>query len=264
MTQQHTTVRRFDFHCHIDLYPDPAAMIAACERSAIVTLAVTTTPNAWPQNRKWTGGNLYVHPAIGLHPEVVGERYDELPLLEAGIRDSRLIGEVGLDGSQQHRKSWKRQIEVFGRVLAEAERLGGRVVSIHSRRAARDVLNSIEEHTTRAHVLPILHWFSGSIADARKAAELGCYFSVNARSLDHETGTALIRSLPDDRLLTETDGPFTSIGDRATTPCDVVTTVERLAAVRSITVQEMAQLVAANAQRVFAFAGLNLEVDTPA
>jgi TatD DNase family protein len=261
MMKDQATVRGFDFHCHIDLYPDPTGIIASCESKQIVTLAVTTTPRAWPQNRKWAGKSLYVRAAVGLHPEVVGERFDELPLLEECIRESRLIGEVGLDGSSQHRKSWVRQIEVFTRVLSVAERLGGRIVSIHSRRAAREALKCVEELTTPAHVLPILHWFSGSSADARRGAALGCYFSVNARSLEHDTGVALARSLPEDRLLTETDGPFTATGDRASEPADVVTTIERLAAARGTTVPEMTRLVSANAQRVFAFAGLSIEAD---
>jgi len=264
MTKGQATVRGFDFHCHIDLYPDPAGIIASCERTEIVTLAVTTTPKAWPQNLKWAAESLYVRAAVGLHPEVVAERYQELPLLEECIRESRLIGEVGLDGSPQLRKSWPRQIEVFSRVLREAQRLGGRIVSIHSRRATREVLECIAEHTTPGHVLPILHWFSGSKADAHKGATLGCYFSVNARSLEHDTGVALIRSLPEDRLLTETDGPFTASGHRASEPADVVRTVERLAAARGMAVPAMARVLATNAQRVFAFAGFEIEIDISA
>jgi Tat protein secretion system quality control protein TatD with DNase activity len=57
------------------------------------------------------------------------------------------------------------------------------------------------------------------------------------------------------------DGPFTSSGNRVAEPPDVVTMVERLAAARRMTVQEMGLLVNANAQRVFAFAGLNVELD---
>jgi TatD DNase family protein len=255
MTEQ-GTARGYDFHCHVDLYPDPLAMIASCERSEIVTLAVTTTPKAWPQNRKWAGHSLYVHPAVGLHPEVVAECYQELPLLEECISESRLIGEVGLDGSPQHRKAWPWQIEVFTRALTAAQQHGGRIVSIHSRRAARDVLKCIGQHTTPDRVLPILHWFSGSVAEVRKGIALGCYFSINDRSLDHDTGIALIGSVPEDRLLTETDGPFTSHGGRPSEPADVTRTVERLAAARKITVSKIGRVLTANAQRVFAFAGV--------
>lgn len=248
------TARGFDFHCHVDLYPDPAGMIASCEKNRIVTLGVTTTPKAWPQNRKWTAGSAYVHSAVGLHPKVVGDRYGELSLLEEYIKESRLVGEIGLDGSPQHRKSWNNQMTVFVRALAAAERLGGRVVSIHSRRAANEVIKALEEHVSADRVVPILHWFSGSIATARKAAELGCYFSVNARMLEHDTGTALVRALPAERLLTETDGPFTSSGDRKSEPLDVVSTTERLAAARSVSTDEMTKTIATNAGYIFTFA----------
>src|SRR5687768_17992867 len=43
-----------DFHCHLDLYPDHAAAVAECERGRIYTLAVTTTPKAWPRSEEHT------------------------------------------------------------------------------------------------------------------------------------------------------------------------------------------------------------------
>lgn len=48
----------------------------------IATLAVTTTPRAWSQNLRWTAQNRYVYAAVGLHPEVVGDRHAEITLLE--------------------------------------------------------------------------------------------------------------------------------------------------------------------------------------
>jgi len=248
--------RGFDFHCHVDLYRDPAATIAVCDKNQILTLAVTTTPKAWPQNQKWTARSAYVHAAVGLHPEVVGDRYAELPLLEEYIKQSRLVGEIGLDGSPQYRRSWHNQMTVFVRALTAAQRLGGRVISIHSRRAANDVIKCLEQHVSPRRVLPILHWFSGSMIAARRATELGCFFSVNARTLEHDPGVALARSLPTDRLLTETDGPFTSVGDRSSEPADVIITAERLASARGIPVVEMRKVLSANAERVLSFAGV--------
>lgn len=258
-----TSPRGFDFHCHLDLYPDPAAMIASCVKDRILTLAVTTTPRAWPQNRKWAAGNAYVLTAVGLHPEVIGSHHSEVALLEEYMKDSTLVGEVGLDGSPQHKNSWGKQVEVFGRALSTAQRLGGRVVSIHSRRAANEVVNCLEERITADRVLPILHWFSGSIGAARKAAELGCYFSINRRSLGHDAGLALIRSLPADRLLTETDGPFTAVGSRKSAPADVVETTRALAEARGTSTAEMAHIVTANTARVLTFSGLTMPADTP-
>src|ERR1700688_3661491 len=95
--------RGFDFHCHVDLDRDPVDLIRRCDDARIVTLAVTTTPRAWRQNRVWTANSRCVHAAVGLHPELAAQRHDEVGLLEEYMRESRFVGEVGLDGSPNHR-----------------------------------------------------------------------------------------------------------------------------------------------------------------
>lgn len=245
----------YDFHCHLDLLPDPEAAIADCEKHRVVTLAVTTTPRAWAQNKRWTAGKQYVFAALGLHPELVGERHQEIELLEQLMPESPFIGEIGLDGSPPHRATLVMQQQIFIRVLRTAQLLGGRVASIHSRRAARDVLECLETHTTIARVLPILHWFSDGISTAKRAVEQGCYFSVNQRMLASESGIALVRSLPANRLLTETDAPFTETNGRKNEVKDVLATASALARVRGMAAAEMSEALHANAARVFAFAG---------
>jgi TatD DNase family protein len=228
----------------------------ACETARIVTLAVTTTPKAWDQNRKWTSGKRYIHAAVGLHPELVGDRHAEIDLLERLMVETPFIGEIGLDGSTPHRASLPAQRTVFTRVLKEAQRLGGRVLSIHSRRAAKDVVECLTANVSTDRVLPILHWFSDSVSSAERAARCGCYFSVNHRMLESAAGLALVRALPADRLLTETDAPFTMVGNRKAEPSDVVDTMARLAAARSVTLEAMTATLNANANRVFAFVGV--------
>jgi len=249
-------IRGVDFHCHVDLHRDPPALIAACEKERILTLAVTTTPKAWPQNRKWTAASQYVYSAVGLHPELVGERRDEIGLLEEYIGESRLVGEIGLDGSPQHQSSWEVQVDVFVRALRRAQEFGGRVVSIHSRRAADEVISLIAKHTTRDRVLPVLHWFSGSQSAANKAVAYGYHFSINQRMLEHKAGISLVRRLPQDRLMTETDSPFTSQEGRPAVPSDARATVHKLAFVLSADERELHETVLKNTENVLRFAGL--------
>jgi len=253
-------IQGFDFHCHVDLHADPVSVIDECVRRQIVAVAVTTTPKAWRQNREWVGLNGYVHVAAGLHPELVGERYAEVGLLERQIRESPFVGEVGLDGGTQHRKGYEKQKEVFRRVLDTAQEAGARVLTIHSRRAAHDAVREIENRTDRNRVLCILHWFSGSPADARRAVSAGCYFSVNHAMLRNERGRALVKTLPADRLLTETDSPFTTIENRKSVPWDVIATTSQLAEVRGVTAEEMSAAVRENADKVLKFAELELPV----
>jgi len=176
-------------------------MCAACEEARIVTLAVTTTPKAWSQNRKWTAGKRYVHSALGLHPELVADRHGEVALLEQFMAETPFIGEIGLDGSAPHRASLQAQRSVFARVVREAERLGGRVLSIHSRRAAKEVVECLTTNSSVERMLPILHWFSDSAATARQAVRAGCYFPINHRMLESASGLTLVRAIPADRLL---------------------------------------------------------------
>ena len=242
----------FDFHCHVDLHEDPKAIIARCETEKVFTVAVTTTPKAYPTNAEWTGGSGYVVPAIGLHPEVAGERFYELPLLLSGIQQSAFVGEIGLDGGPQHKRSYPKQLEVFSQALRTAQSEGGKVVTIHSRRAARDVINLIEKLTTPDRVLCILHWFSGSRSEMTRAAKAGCYFSVNANMLDNENAKLLLAAMPIDRVLTETDAPFGQTEERPSVPWDAVGTAQRLAA-RYMCDQS---LIHETAVRVLRFAGV--------
>jgi len=253
------SARGFDFHCHVDLDRDPPTFIAQCEKERIVTLAVTTTPKAWPQNRTWAKQSDYVLPALGLHPELVATRYNELELFNAAADETRFIGEVGLDGTGEHRRSLPLQQEIFGSILDLAQRLGGRVVTIHSRWTVSEVLELIAKHTTNDRVLCILHWFSGSLSLAKQAAGLGCYFSVNGAMLANERGRTLVESLPESRLLTETDSPFTAVGTRPSAPWDVVPIAEKLANIRGISSQQMNDVINDNARGVLAFGDVHIK-----
>lgn len=251
-----TTIRGFDFHCHVDLHPNPPDLIRECEERRIAVLAVTTTPKAWPQNYAWTKTCKFVHAAAGLHPELVGQRSSEIGLLEEAIANTQLVGEIGLDGSPQHRSSYSKQKEVFRRSLVSAQKHGGRVITIHSRRAARDVIEAIEDHTDPSRVLCILHWFSGSHSELLRATKLGCYFSVNSAMLRHERGLKLVRSIPRDRLLTETDFPFISVNGRKAEPWDTVNMYEQFSKALGDSYSDIEQQLAKNAGKVFQFADI--------
>ena len=80
--------------------------------------------------------------------------------------------------------------------------------SVHSVRTATMVLDMIEKHLQPDRGRVVLHWFTGSKAEALRAVDLGCYFSINAEMFKSDRHRSTISSLPLDRILTETDGPF--------------------------------------------------------
>lgn len=241
-----TGVRYIDFHCHLDLYPDLLAAINESVREQIFSLAVTTTPKAWPRNYALTKETRYVRAALGLHPQVIGERAHEIALWERYLPEARYVGEVGLDAGPKFYRSFESQTRIFTRILCCCAEIGGKILTIHSVRATAKVLSLLELYLPQDRGTAVLHWFTGTQSEARRAVELGCFFSINAEMLRDERRRALIRALPCDRLLTETDGPFTQVGGRPSRPADVRLTLEALALCRGVSTETITETISTN------------------
>lgn len=236
-----------DLHCHLDLYDDFPNVVTEAERAGVRTLAITTTPRAWSRNRDMTSGLRYVRPALGLHPQLVGENTSrELALWEKYLVEARFVGEVGLDAGRQYWHTLDQQKSVFEHVLRSCASAGGKVISVHAVRSAQIVLDMIEAFLPPDRGRVVLHWFSGSTSQARRAVELGCFFSVNMPMLTNERGRDLIMRLPRDHILTETDGPFTRHGDRPSRPSDVGRHLEVLGEVLGLAPRDIAVTIATN------------------
>jgi TatD DNase family protein len=238
--------RWVDLHCHLDLYRDHEALVTECDGEAVATLTVTTTPKAWPRNREIAAGSRHVRVALGLHPQLVAEREGELALFERYLRDARYIGEVGLDAGARFYRSFAAQERVFEHILRACAEQGGKIITIHSVRAASKVLRHIESSLPPGRARPVLHWFTGTAADARRAVELGCYFSINPEMLRSSKHQAMVSEIPADRVLTETDGPFVQADGRPIRPRDVARTVAALAALRGTSTETMAGQIVSN------------------
>ena len=132
-------------------------------------------------------------------------------------------------GGPRFYKSLDLQKQVFQRVLMLCDQTGGKILTIYSVRTATTVLDMIEKHLRPNRNRAVLHWFTGSKAEAHRAIDLGCYFSINAEMFKSDRHRSTISSLPLDRLLTETDGPFCKKNGLPVHPKDVVNVVELLA-----------------------------------
>lgn len=237
-----------DFHCHLDLYPDPAAAAANAQASNVAVLSVTTTPTAFVGTRALAAGNPLIRTALGLHPELAHQRSHELNQFDRLLPEAEFVGEIGLDGSQRFRQTRTQQLEVFDHILRSCADAGGRIMSIHSRGSVPTVLrslNAVPEAGT-----PVLHWFTGTVGQAESAVESGCWFSVGTQMLTSPKGRALVQALPRDRILTETDGPFTAVGARAAEPADVSATLNLLATLWEVTVSDSRDQITSNLQSI--------------
>ncbi|MRV70682.1 TatD family deoxyribonuclease [Duganella sp. FT92W] len=235
-----------DFHCHVDLYADHLAIIDECDQAKVATLAVTTTPKAWQRNQELAASSKFVRVALGLHPQLVAERASEVNLFEKLLEYTPYVGEVGLDAGPQFYSSFPEQERIFLRIISACVEQGGKILSVHSVRSVGKVLQHLERLRFAHHGQAVLHWFTGTAAEAKRAAELGCYFSINSEMLKSPKHRSLITKLPRDRLLSETDGPFVTYVDRPARPVDVASTVANLAEALNITPEATRVLIIRN------------------
>jgi TatD DNase family protein len=233
-----------DFHCHLDLYPDPHKMAAECHDRGMTVLSVTTTPSAWEGTRALADNKGGILTALGLHPQLVAERGSEVRLFDARLSETRFVGEIGLDGSPEFRASWDEQIKVFEHILNRCAAEERSILSIHSRRAAGAVLDRLLHFDVADRA--ILHWFSGSSRELNRAIELGCWFSVGPAMLQGKNGSALAERLPKERVLTETDGPFAQLNGRSLRPWDVELAVQALATAWGLETHETENAIQGN------------------
>jgi TatD DNase family protein len=221
-----------DFHCHLDLFDTPERVAAQCEEDAIYVLSVTTTPKAWRKTAALGKGRRYIRTALGLHPQLAHERFQEISLFEAHLDETRYVGEIGLDGSPAHRPHAEIQLKVFEQILAASQSRGGRIFTIHSRGAAEAVLSTLRRHDCGSTA--VLHWFSGTQKELQAAVALGCWFSVGPAMLRSAKGRELVSHMPRERVLTETDGPFAQERGRPLNPSDVRLALPQLSKLWSV------------------------------
>ena len=240
--------RLVDYHCHLDLYPRCEELFRECAEQNIFVVAVTTTPRAWIRNRELAEPSSSIRVALGLHPQLAKERAAEMQLFERYLPEAQFIGEVGLDAGPRFYRSLDAQVKVFEQILKLCSEAGPKILSVHSVRAASRVLGLIAQYINNDRIIVVLHWFTGSKAEAKRAVELGCYFSINQRMLSSPSGCAMVSSLPSERILTETDGPFVEVAGRPVRPSDLETTLNDLAKVRGTSPETVRSLIAANAR----------------
>lgn len=236
-----------DFHCHLDLYPDPEREARDADAAGIYLLSVTTTPKAWPKTAKLARGRNRIRTALGLHPQLAHERHSELLLFEKLLENVRYVGEIGLDGAPGFGQHASIQIQVLSRVLSMVSEQGGRILTIHSRRAVDDVLRCLgDEHAPSS----ILHWFSGTGRQLDRAIAMGCWFSVGPAMLASSKGRALVSKMPRDRILTETDGPFGKYAGAVLRPVDSWKAVDALASLWELSRQEIIEQLKQNLRQL--------------
>jgi TatD DNase family protein len=237
-----------DLHTHLDLYSNALDILARVNKENHFTLAVTTSPRAWLATSQIFKGYENIKVALGLHPEVADQKFNELDLLLSSIHKADFIGEVGIDGSLRYLKTFEKQEKIFDSTIRECEKAGGRIISIHSRGAASKILSIIRKYPSCG--TPILHWFSGSITELKDAIEMRCYFSVNSLMLKSKKGRDLASRIPSELVLPESDGPFATLNGKPIMPWEAMDICFDFSEIWSISTKESKRRMMSNLERL--------------
>jgi TatD DNase family protein len=243
-----------DFHTHLDLYPEALSVAREASVKNTFTLAVTTSPRAWIATSRVLGSFPGIRIALGLHPEIASEKASERELLLQSVRGAEFIGETGLDGSGRYRGSFATQVSIFDELLEECAAQGGRIMSIHSRGAVKQVLDLLEKHPDAG--TPVLHWFSGTKAELARAVERGCWFSFGPAGAVSKAGKDILRLLPLKRLLPESDGPFGKIKGSNVMPWEAASIISDICALRGLDREFLKNQFMSNLREILMLNGL--------
>jgi len=200
----------------------------------------------------------FVWYTAGVHPHDAADFSAErdVPEIREHVANGAVaIGECGLDYHYDHSPR-QRQITAFSAQLAVAKELD-RPVVVHTREAEADTLDMVRE-AAAAGVRGVLHCYTGSMGLAEVAIAGGWYVSFSGIvTFKKWTDEALLRLVPDDRLLVESDSPYLAPvphRGKRNEPAWVSFTVARLAAVRGVEAAALGASTAANARKLFGLA----------
>ena len=250
-----------DSHCHLNYegLADRQEEVLAAARARGVQgfLNISTRQKEWGEVVGAAERHPDVWASIGVHPHEADAHPDlgAAALVEAAAHPRVIaIGECGLD-YYYDKSDRAAQRERFGAHI-EAARQTGLPLVVHTRDAEDDTAEILTREVGKGGVSGVLHCFTGSAALARKALDLGFYISIsgivtfkNARDLQD-----VAKTIPQDRLLVETDSPFLApVPHRGQTcePAFVADTAAFLSDLRDEPLDELAAATTSNFFRLF-------------
>lgn len=202
-----------------------------------------------------------IYAAAGVHPNDIGPvNLDGVLAIMRNLSQNEnviAIGEIGLD------YYWDKtphdvQHQWLNAQLNLAAEVGLPVI-LHNRAATADILTTLRTWRTRHPDIEkpgVLHSFSGSVADATAAVEMGFYIGITGPVTfkNGEEMRAVAASVPANRLLVETDAPFLAPHPhrgKTNEPAYVTHVADKIAELRGISLKEIAAITTHNAQELF-------------
>ena len=203
------------------------------------------------KNLTLAAANPMIRPAAGLYPTHLDlDQAEEMSSFIRRHHDQLVaIGEVGLDfWAVKDPDGRAVQREIFSRFIALSKDLS-LPLNIHSRSAGRHAVKMLLEHgATQVH----LHAFDGKYGTAMPAVEAGYYFSIPPSVVRSRQKQKLVKQLPLDCLLVESDSPVLGpTPDERNVPANIPVVVGAISHIKGLDAQEVIETVADNTSRLY-------------
>ncbi len=250
-----------DSHCHLEykgLVEDQAGVLSRARAAGVGGfLNISTRQREWDQVISTAMREPDIWASVGIHPHEADDHADlgEAVLLAATDHPRVIaIGETGLDYYYDH-SDRATQRALFRTHIAVARQTGLPLI-IHTRDAEDDTAAIIADEMAQGAFPALIHCFTASAEFGRKMLELGLTISIsgiitfkNAKDLQK-----VAASLPEDRLLVETDAPFLAPVPHRGRPCEpafVADTARFVAQLRGVTPEALAEQTTRNFATLF-------------
>lgn len=201
-----------DTHFHLDLYKNHQEIVDFLNEKKIYTLCVTNSPGIYESCRKLYSSKKYIKFAMGFHPmnqELTEKDFTDFMWLLPRVS---YVGEVGLDYSAKKTIAKEKQKDYFDKIIEKCAQ-ENKLVTVHLRKAEDDVIEIIKKYKPRKC---IVHWFTGNELQLKQLLECGCYFSLNANMIVSDLD--LVKKIPKNKILIESDGPFSKVDGKKYRP----------------------------------------------
>ena len=247
----------YDTHCHLykEYYENIESIIIKAKDNGVEKY-ISDATNIDTCYEMLELSKMYpdVYIALGIHPECIDDNLEELKkIVFDNINNDKFIaiGEIGLDYHYDGYDKDK-QIDLFEKQLDLAEEINKPVV-IHCRDAYEDMIEILKRHNNRG----VIHCFDGTIEQYKEYEKLGYYIGVDGNvTFKNSTTRDVIKEIPMDRILLETDSPYlTPEPFRGTTndPSNIRIIAEYIANLKKIDINDVKKCQKSVVSKVFDF-----------
>ena len=252
-----------DSHCHLDFkdFQDDLDLVIKKAYDSNVKHMLSISVNLEDFNNVYKVANSYdnIYCTTGIHPNNVPENKNNELLFEKlslNLNKKKVIG-VGETGLDFYRNEENRinQIEYFNTHL-EVSGLLNYPTIVHTRNAEKDTINCIEKAVKKHSTKGLIHCFTSTMELAKKVLDEGFYISFSGIITFKKVDDLIdvVKYVPLDRILVETDAPFLApmpFRGKRNEPSFVTHTLKKIAEIKKKKVEDMAQITTNNFFNLF-------------